>query len=149
MMLVKKDGLGLQNPVASADKKFSRSRRASTELIQAGMGEIVFSTADRFQILKEERCDGQKSWDDANDEKIGGLVNNLKSPDTRLILHAKHPGSWLTVWGTRVISILLVATEFHDLLCARYDVTPHNLKNATVALSPSPYITELAAATED
>ena len=48
-----------------------------------------------------------------------------------------------------VTGTVLAATEFRGFLCARYDVTPHDLqKNVTDDIHPSPYILELAAATE-
>ena len=52
------------------------------------------------------------------------LFEDLKAPDSRLILHSKNTGSWLTIWGTTVTSTLLLATEFHDLLFTCYDVIP-------------------------
>ena len=42
------------------------------ELIQAVTWEIEFSTANHLHALREERCDGHKNRDDANDAKIEG-----------------------------------------------------------------------------
>ena len=91
-------------------------------------GESEFSTADHLLALREDRHERQKIWDGANDAKLGGIVENLKAPDCHLILRIKHTGSWLTVQGTTVTGRLLAATDFWDFLCARYDVTPPNLK---------------------
>ena len=49
---------------------------------------------------------------------------NLKLPDHRLIIHAKHTGSWMTVRGTKVTDTVLVAKKISDFMCARYNVTP-------------------------
>ena len=110
-MPVKKAGLGLQNPVTSADEKYLSSRRASTELIRAVTGEGEFSTADHFLTLREERRDGQKRRDDANGAKIKELVDDLKAPDHRLILRTKNTGSWLNVRGTTVTGTVLAAID--------------------------------------
>ena len=55
----------------------------------------------------------------------------------------------MTVQGTTVTSTVLVATVFFAF-CVRFmDVPPPNLqKYVTAAFHPSPYVTDLAAATE-
>ena len=53
----------------------------------------------------------KKIRDDANNTKLGVVVKNLKAPDRRLILHAKHTGSWMTIKGTMVTGTVLCATE--------------------------------------
>ena len=58
----------------------------------------------------------KKIRDDSNNAKTRGLVKNLESPELRLILLAKHTGSWLTVQGTTVTGTLLVAMEFSNFL---------------------------------
>ena len=52
----------------------------------------------------------EKIWDDADDAKIGWLFNNSETSYLRLILCAKHTGSWTTIQGTTVTSTVLVAT---------------------------------------
>ena len=41
----------------------------------------------------------EKIRDDANNAKIRGAVENPEAPDRQIILHAKHVGSWITMWG--------------------------------------------------
>ena len=60
-MSVKKSGLGLLNIMASTNKKCLSLKRASTEFIQAVTGEGVFYNADHLLVLREERCDGEKT----------------------------------------------------------------------------------------
>ena len=45
-----------------------------------------------------------------NEAKIKGLVEDLESPDRRLITRAKNTGSLMTVWGTTVTGTVLSAT---------------------------------------
>ena len=52
MTLVKKSGLGLQNPVTSANEKFLSLRCARTELIRAVMEESAFPTTNHLQAVK-------------------------------------------------------------------------------------------------
>ena len=60
-IMFKKSGLGLQNPVTSADEKYLSLRHASTELIRYVTGKSEFSTADHSLALREEGRDGKKS----------------------------------------------------------------------------------------
>ena len=60
-MPVKKSGLGLLNPVTSANKKYLSLERASTELIRAVIVESVFSNANCLLALREERRDEKKT----------------------------------------------------------------------------------------
>ena len=71
----------------------------------------------------------EKIRDDANKAKLGGLVHNLKTPDRRLILSAKHTSSWLIIQGTAVIGTVITATEFRGCFCAHYNDNPPNLQN--------------------
>ena len=49
---VKKSGMGLQNPVMSAQEKYTSSLHASDELIVAVKGKQVFSTSGHIQEVK-------------------------------------------------------------------------------------------------
>ena len=60
-MPIKMAGLGLLNPVTPAKKKYLRSQRESTELIQAVTGGGgAFSNTYHIRTLREERLDWQK-----------------------------------------------------------------------------------------
>ena len=115
-MPVNKSGLGIQNLVNSVDTKYPSSQCTSTELIWAITEEGEFSTADCLLALREESCD-KKIRDDANDDKLKGLVEDLGEYDLCLILHAKNTGSCLNLQGTTVKSTVLVAMEFCDFFC--------------------------------
>ena len=89
---LKRDGLVLQNPVKSAAEKYTSSLRASYSLIGEVTREIKFSTADPIWAVKEERWDGKKYWDDLNDTKLRGVVNDQGDFEKVLFLHANHTG---------------------------------------------------------
>ena len=57
-------------------------------------------------------CDGKKIRDDSKNSKLKGLVKELKTPDHRLILHAKNTGSWLNIQGNTLTVTVIAATEF-------------------------------------
>ena len=122
-MMVKTSGLGLQDPVTSANKKYLILMRASSKAIISVMVAREFSTADNLLALREERRDGQKIQDDANVAKLKGLVDDLEASDRRLIIRAKKKGYYLTLRGTTVTSTLLAATEFRDF-CANVMMLP-------------------------
>ena len=111
-MPVKKSGLGLLNPVTSAQDKYLISQRGSAELVRAVTGGGAFSNADHRRTISEERCDRKKDRDDSYETKIKGLVRYLQVNDKRLLLRAKSTGAWLSVRGTTVSGTVLSATEF-------------------------------------
>ena len=124
---VKKSGLGILNPVTSAQEKYLSSKWGSVELVWAVTGVGEFSSADHLYTLGEEICDGKKEREAAYETKLNGLVCNLKDTDRRLILRAKSMGDLLVLRGTKVSGTVLSATEFRDFLCARYNVSLLNL----------------------
>ena len=89
----------------------------------------ALSNADHLLELRKERRDRQKNRDGANDETLKGLVGNLIGTNQRLLLSEKNTGVWMNVRGTMVTGAVLLDTEFCDLLCARYNVTPLNLQS--------------------
>ena len=94
------------------------------KLIVAMQEEGKIFTADHLLSLREERIDGKNIQVDVNNAKLMGLVEDLEASDRLLILRAKNTGSWINACGITVNYIVLAATEFCYLLCARYDVTP-------------------------
>ena len=55
MLTVKKSGMGLKNPVTSAEEKFTSSLCTSDKLIGAVKGNQVFSNDDCIQVVKGGR----------------------------------------------------------------------------------------------
>ena len=109
-LTVKKASLGLQNPVTSAADKYTSSICASYNMIGTVTDEMYFSTADQLLEVKEERRYGKRDWDDANDTKLRGIVNDQGNFEKRLFLCAKHTGSWTIIQGTMVTGTVLAAT---------------------------------------
>ena len=112
----KKSGLGLKYLVTSTNKKYLSSLHASSELIGYITENKAVSTAKHLLDLREERRDKKIQYG-ANKEKIKGLVKDLEAFERCLILCVKNTGSWLTVWGTKVIITVFAATEF-SYFCA-------------------------------
>ena len=76
----------------------------------------AFPNADHLLVLREERCDGQKNRDDANDAKLKGLVGDIIGTERHLILCVKNTGAWLNVRGILVTGTVFSATESHGFL---------------------------------
>ena len=87
-------------------------------------GKREFSTANRLKVVKEEMGDGRKPRDDVINAKLEVIVNNLKLFDLKLYLCVKQVGSCLTILGTMVTGRVLLAMEFCDSWCARYNISP-------------------------
>ena len=77
--------------------------------------------------LSEERCDGKKDRDVAYENKLKGLVRDLKGTEKCLILCAKSTGACPSVRSTAVSGTVLSSTEFWDFLCAHYNVSSLNI----------------------
>ena len=73
-VISKNSRLGIPNQVTPAEEKYLSSKPGSAELIRAVMGGGALSNADHLLALGEERRDGQKHWEDANDATLNGLV---------------------------------------------------------------------------
>ena len=87
------------------------------------------SNSDQLLALGEERCDGEKNWDNANETKLKCLVRDFKGTNRCLIIRAKNTDYWMSVCSTTVSGTVLSAPEFRDLLCARYNFSPLNLQS--------------------
>ena len=126
--------------------KFLGSQRTITELIRAVTGESEFSTANNLQVVKEENIEGKKACDGVNDSKQEVNVKYLPTLDCCLFLCAKQMGSCFTVQGTTVTGAVLSAMGFCGFFVHITMLPPLTFKTIVmVALSPFPYVTDLAA----
>ena len=123
MMPVKKSGLGLQDPVASSNKKYLTSLRVIIKMVVSVKRErefqppITFGRSGKKGVMDKNR-------NDANNAKLRGLVDELEALNRRIILRAKTKGFWMTVQGNKVTGTVLAAVEFCGFFYTRYDVTP-------------------------
>ena len=67
---------------------------------------------------------GKKTRDEANKIKFSETMKEFTNMEHRSMLRAKNTGSWLLARGTTVTGTVLSGVEFHDFLCARYNLTP-------------------------
>ena len=94
MFLMKKYGLGLQNPVSSVAEKYTSSLGAICNLICSFKGEKEFSTVDHIWAVKDQQRDGNKYQGDTNDAKLRGTISDQGAFKKRLFLCASHTSSW-------------------------------------------------------
>ena len=92
-MRVKKSVVGLLNPVKLAQEKYLIYQLGSAQMVLAVTGGGVFSNTNNLWTLSEERRDGKKDQDAAQESKLKGLVKDLKGNDKRLLIHAKSTGA--------------------------------------------------------
>ena len=111
-MPVKESGLGILNPVTSAQKNYLSSTRGSAELVRDVTGRGAFSDADHLRTLSEKQRDGKKYQNVVYKSRLKGFVINLKGADKRLFLRAKITSAYLSIHGTTVSGTVLTATEF-------------------------------------
>ena len=92
----------------------------------------------------------KKNQDIENYVKLKVIVSNQGAFEKRLFLCAKHMGSWLSIRGTTVTSIVLAAKKF----CGFYVlvttlILPIPKTNVTVAYKPFQCFTRWAALMEE
>ena len=75
-------------------------------------------------LVKKERWDRNKYWDDANGTKLRGIVSDQGKFEARLFLRTNHTGSWMSVRRTTVTGTVRAATKFRVFLCASNNVNP-------------------------
>ena len=75
-------------------------------------------------MFKEEWQDGKKYRDDANGEKLRGIISDQGALKKSLFLRTKHMGSWLIIWGTVVKGTVLSTMEFHYYYVRVITLTP-------------------------
>ena len=73
-MPIKVAGLGLLNPVTSEKEIYLSFHRGSAELISDVTGGGAFTNSNNLRMLREERREGQKDQEVANETKLKGLV---------------------------------------------------------------------------
>ena len=71
-----------------------------------------------------ERRVRKKYRDAANDEKLQGIFSGQGALKKRLLLRAKHMGSWTSLQGTTVTGTVIDATEFSDFSVIVTTLTP-------------------------
>ena len=86
MILVKTSGLRLLNKLTSANEKYLSSQQESVEIIRVVTGRGAFYNAYHLLVLREEKLDGKKNQDGANDTKVKFLVGDLIGNYQHLIL---------------------------------------------------------------
>ena len=112
-------------------------QRAIIDFIRAVMGEGTFSNAIKFLVLREERRDGQKIWDNVNDAKLKGLVADLDGTSHCMIVRSRNTGAWLNVRGTTVTGTVLLAMEFCEFYAHIMMLpTPNFRANVTAVAHP-------------
>ena len=113
---------------------------------QGHEGIKIFLTANRLQVVKEERSDIRKTRDDVNEAKLETIVNTLDTFDHHLSLCTKQIGYWMTVQGSTLTVKVLLVIYFCDF-CVHATMSPHlNFKiNVMVSLSLFTYVTDLSA----
>ena len=79
-----KSGMGLHNPVMSAQEKYTSSLCASDELIDSVQGKQVFSNGERRD---------KKKWDAMNDTKLKVIVSYQVAFEKLILLQDKHTGA--------------------------------------------------------
>ena len=103
-----KSGLGLLNPVSSAQENYLSPMQGTSELVWAGTGGGV-SNADHLRNLSEELRYGKEAWDVVYKSRLKGLVSDLQVTAKLLLLHAKITVEWLSVCGTTFSGTVLSA----------------------------------------
>ena len=131
-MPVRFGGIGLANPVETADREYSASKRVTENLsnliLQQNQDISLYNKEIVANIIKEVKSEKEAYLN----EKLQDLTSNITDAHLKRCLalnKEKGSGSWLTALPLKDYGYCLTKQEFRDAICLRYGWripnTPH------------------------
>jgi hypothetical protein len=125
---VKQGGLGIPNPVATADGNHEDSLRSTRMLTESLLEDPANFDVRKFkQECSQQRRKAAAARQEAGDSEFDSLIVGCSLAERRRINRTKSTGRWLTVTPADANGTTLSANEFRDSLMLRYGLRPHNL----------------------
>ena len=115
-------GLGISDPVKSADLAFSSSREGSSVLVDSIHGVTEFSVTAHLDLLARVHNDISRRREVDVQSALSSLLELLPSPVCRTVRRDVdfQTSGWLTVLPLACHQFDLSAQQFHDALSLRY-----------------------------
>ena len=118
----KRGGLGVRNPVESADLAFSTSREATSCLVDSILNQEDFDQYEHKSKLKEARRLHEDQQDELDRNKLDEVLAVLPADEKRAVMRSIHNNCslWLTSLPLSKDNFDLSKVEFRDALSIRY-----------------------------
>ena len=121
-------GLGISNPVETADQEYNASREITTSLSDLiSRQEMDISLLDKDEVKRKKKAMSVLKKE-ANKSKLEMITESLDEQKRRLLSASSEKGasSWLTVLPLKSLGYTLNKSEFRDALCLRFGWTIPN-----------------------
>ena len=120
---VRNGGIGVRNPIATADRAYSTSRAASSFVVATLLGHAVFHPVDHAKCVREAATESRKDRD-LMETAFSFRMQRKKLPFSRQLSRAGEAGHWLTCAPHMLNGNTLSRQEFQDNLRLRYNFKP-------------------------
>ena len=112
-------GLNIINPVLTADRAYSTSRKATSLLIDSIKGLCGFSTTDHYDRITQTRH--RQFTQELHNTLWSDIFDHMDLIHQRCLLrNQKSLSTWLTALPISKDGFNLSSYEFRDALCVRY-----------------------------
>ena len=124
---VKKAGLALLDPVATAKSNWEASTVVCGHLVVAIRGTTGFRSADHRAIMKAGKAEYRERNQIQAQKKLDKILQELPDGRRRTITRGQKTGAWISVLPSTINGTELSSQEFRDALYMRYGITPPDL----------------------
>ena len=122
-MSVRNGGIGVRNPIATADAAFETSRSASEFLVDTLLERKLFHPDDHGKCVREV-AEGCRKARDGAEKGFSVSIQRRKLKFARRLDRAGKAGTWLTCHPHMLNGNTLSSQEFRDNLRLRYNLLP-------------------------
>jgi hypothetical protein len=124
---VKKAGLALPDPTATAETNYHSSTVVCSHIIAAIRGTTTYRSADHLSVLKSGKAELRKRSVERSDKQMCAILLRLPKGESRIIRRGQETGAWLSLLPSTVNGTELSAQEFRDAVSMRYGLAPPDL----------------------
>ena len=121
-------GMGMQNPVLTADREYHTSREVTSNLAN-----LICSQTNNVSMLdqdavKEKKQEMKQAKEKIFQEELKSICEQLSEKEKRLVSAAQEKGasSWLSALPIERLGYTLNKRDFRDAICLRYGWPVHD-----------------------
>ena len=115
-------GLGIENPILTADREYATSKKVCAPLVNSILAQDADILSIDKSIVKKAKSDCRKEKEAKYNDDVSQIENILNDAEKRFFLSAREKGSsaWLTSPPIKALGYALNKREFVDSICLRY-----------------------------
>jgi len=126
-LAVRNGGLGIRNPIATAESQYSTSESVTSTLVDSMIrGEPLDMLAHQRRMKEARTC--QKEVRAMDEESLVHQIGQRKPSLKNMLVRASNSGTWLSAITNKLCDNTLSAVEWRDNVRLRYGLVPLNLE---------------------